>query len=132
MTVLNDRLYLGSAYGFGACMVYEAEANSGQPSSPGNELLFPEPETTPRPIAAGEPDRLEEVRLFPNPARDFIEVQMPTQTYAQYLIFDLEGRVVSFGLINSTNEFIPIDRLPRGTYLLRLKGEGEADKMLRL
>ena len=74
---------------------------------------------------------LERISIFPNPAGDLLEITLPVDTYRHYLIYNLNGKLVASGQINSSAEVISVRRLARGTYLLRLKGDGEADRTVR-
>ena len=74
------------------------------------------------PLSVDETTRLEDLSIFPNPARDFIQVSdfkadRQTQTYR---IISLQGQIVMEGNLNSSR--ININQLDQGTYILQVDG----------
>ena len=64
-----------------------------------------------------EAENTQELNLYPNPAKDFVMVDEAPQG-STYLIFDLNGRLVDQGVLNSNR----IDlSLPEGTYITNIK-----------
>ena len=59
------------------------------------------------------------ISIFPNPARDHINV-VGMENTATYSITDLGGRIVAQGLLESGR--IPVSELSNGTYILLLEG----------
>jgi len=59
------------------------------------------------------------ISIFPNPARDHINV-IGMENTATYSITDLGGRIVAQGLLESGR--IPVSELSNGTYILLLEG----------
>ncbi|MGM0620021.1 MAG: T9SS type A sorting domain-containing protein [Bacteroidota bacterium] len=63
-------------------------------------------------------DRTEEVRVYPNPATDgkvFVNVQKPTQV----AVFNMAGSMVKSQLVESENDFISVNDLQPGMYIIR-------------
>ena len=77
----------------------------------------------------------ESMRLFPNPATDFTELQFsaPLQSSSTMYVFDLNGRqrLSSFLPAGSTSLRISTRQLDSGVYLLRVAGNGTC-RSLRL
>ena len=72
-------------------------------------------------VSVGEEElaEQEQVRLYPNPARDqfFIETNEPGATY---MITDMFGREILKGNLTGTRQAINIQNLPDGIYSIRL------------
>ena len=73
-------------------------------------------------LAAGtvstENSELPEIKVFPNPATDFITAEGISQ--APYTILDVTGKVVSQGILNSQR--IDVSDLNEGLYILNIRG----------
>jgi len=67
----------------------------------------------------GIDESLRNISIFPNPARDHINV-VGMENTATYSITDLGGRIVAQGLLESGR--IPVSELSNGTYILLLEG----------
>ncbi len=64
-----------------------------------------------------------ELNIFPNPARDYLQVQgEKLGANAQYLIYDLSGRIVKEG--NLLGERVSLSGLETGAYIFQLRSEG--------
>ena len=58
------------------------------------------------------------VTLYPNPAEDFVSIQLPeNHTHAQLSIYNLTGQVISQKQITQPNQQIPITDLGNGMYI---------------
>ncbi len=64
-----------------------------------------------------------DLQIFPNPASDYILVNVPTQY--SYQIIDLTGRRVQASDISSSQNNIDVSQLPVGTYILKINAEGK-------
>ncbi|NBB88711.1 MAG: T9SS type A sorting domain-containing protein [Bacteroidetes bacterium] len=63
------------------------------------------------------------IRLFPNPAHRFIQIQIPRNTQVQHCkIFNLEGIEVLHSPLPQSNITLEISQLPPGFYWLQVKG----------
>jgi hypothetical protein len=60
------------------------------------------------------------VSLFPNPANDFITVQLERTLELSWSIYSSDGRMVSDGNSNTSQIQIPTDRLSSGAYTLHI------------
>jgi hypothetical protein len=62
------------------------------------------------------------VNAFPNPAGDFLRVQIDDmhQSGAQIRLFDLSGRLVIEQHVNASPQQVNLTSLSRGTYLLKV------------
>jgi hypothetical protein len=65
------------------------------------------------------------IRLFPNPVRDLLtlEIQKPEQGM-NYRLFDLTGKLLKTGRVNSTETQIQMDSFREGTYVLSVDVSG--------
>jgi len=73
------------------------------------------------------PERLvPQLDIYPNPARDHIQISHSGNgsSNSPYRIFDLNGRVITQGLIQPENPMIGISDLPDGFYVLELNLDG--------
>ena len=61
------------------------------------------------------------LRVFPNPASDFLQVT-GAQTGTRYDLLDARGRSVRTGIVLSGNSTISLSSLPAGSYFLRVAG----------
>jgi dienelactone hydrolase len=62
-------------------------------------------------------------QIFPNPAQKMLRIQGQIQSNIPYYLYNLEGRVVLYGLIDEGQDAIAIENLKNGTYVLQLVGE---------
>jgi len=66
------------------------------------------------------------LRVFPNPAVDFIYVQMPNfEVEATATIYDLKGSTIHQFKLKNTAQELSIQHLPRGMYLLAVESSGQ-------
>jgi hypothetical protein len=61
-----------------------------------------------------------ELKLYPNPASNFIKADLPATGVIQYWIYDYLGRIIINGSIQSKEEKIDIKRLNSGFYFLQI------------
>ena len=62
------------------------------------------------------------LNIFPNPAKDFIEIRgLPLIDYS-YTILNLQGQLVQAGTLSVENSTILLNELPKGSYFLQLNG----------
>ena len=61
------------------------------------------------------------VRLYPNPAHDFLELETNGNCY-QWQIMDLLGKAITQGDVKGIRTEINIERLPVGVYVIRIDG----------
>ncbi|GAB4255719.1 MAG: hypothetical protein Kow0027_22560 [Saprospiraceae bacterium] len=76
--------------------------------------------------ATGEKATAPTVAIYPNPAKEFVEVILPEHTAGplQIQIIDQLGRAVYTGDWRGENELhIPVSNIPNGLYWLRLNGQ---------
>ncbi|MGC9344955.1 MAG: T9SS type A sorting domain-containing protein, partial [Bacteroidales bacterium] len=60
-------------------------------------------------------------RVYPNPAGDFLNIQLPESTLkAQLVLINLQGQMVKRIQINENNSRISLSDLESGFYMLRL------------
>jgi hypothetical protein len=66
--------------------------------------------------------------IFPNPANDFIRIELPASSVlpASIDILDCSGRLVKQTTMKSSNENIMVDELSSGVYLVRIKTEARS------
>lgn len=65
------------------------------------------------------------VRVFPNPAKDVLEVSIDESGFkvADYSLLDNIGRIVLTGQIEQTQNRIELSQLPKGLYFLQLSNQ---------
>ncbi len=56
-------------------------------------------------------------RMYPNPAKDFVKIELPNGKY-NYQIFSVDGRVVSTGKL--IDNIISVRNLPKGNYIIKV------------
>ena len=74
------------------------------------------------------------LHVYPNPARDFLQVQISNETSGQWRIFDLQGRSLAHGALVEGNLRIELGNFKPGVYFLRLhteKGEVFQQKFVK-
>ncbi len=68
-----------------------------------------------------ETNQISGIRVFPNPARDFIQVNSTDNSLKKLTIYNLAGQVV-LNLSGLTEfQIVPVSNLPNGLYLLKLE-----------
>lgn len=58
--------------------------------------------------------------VYPNPANDFVYIDVKNTNACQVLICDMDGKSVFSGMYNGQKNVIPLNNLPKGMYLLRI------------
>jgi hypothetical protein len=74
---------------------------------------------------------LEQLRFFPNPASDFVQLEQPDKDPVAYQLLDLQGRVHASGSLEFGRHTIGLQDLSNGIYLLMLQ-QGTAFRYERL
>lgn len=64
-----------------------------------------------------------EVHIYPNPANNFIQIDIPTNKSFLYSIFSFEGKLISTSELTANQ--INIENLIPGIYILEIKNENE-------
>jgi aminopeptidase YwaD len=81
------------------------------------------PAQTELPVPQGE------VRVFPNPAKDILHVQLPDgASVANIVITDLPGRTLLRAEISSLNSSVSVAGIPAGVYILSVKAAGQTTR----
>jgi len=69
-----------------------------------------------------------DVEIYPNPAKEIINIDVGGDLSYQVNLYDLEGRL----LMSSTNtKHLVLDSTPKGTYLLEIKDKNSDQKVVR-
>ena len=61
-----------------------------------------------------------EILIYPNPAKDFINIEIDLKEETQYNIYSISGKMVLSGIINSKNRSIKLPNLSAGLYIFKL------------
>ena len=61
--------------------------------------------------------------IYPNPAKEFINVQVDLTEDAQYNIYSISGELVCSGILNSHNKTIKLPSLSKGLYIFQLQNK---------
>ncbi len=61
--------------------------------------------------------------IFPNPATNTITVNLPLETFSQYEICDITGKICSSGTMQNMSQTIDIGDIPSGTYILKVASD---------
>ena len=64
-----------------------------------------------------------QVSIFPNPAKNYIILEMDDFKSKIYEVFDLQGRKVLTGMLTSNQTNISISQLSKGTYTIVIQGQ---------
>ncbi len=64
-----------------------------------------------------------QIKVYPNPTKDFIQISAESNDLLRCSIFDGNGQLVMQKLIQGEQEQMDLQSLPRGIYLLRLQGQ---------
>ena len=64
-----------------------------------------------------------ELRIFPNPTSDWVNIERATQEMLDITLRDLNGRALQSFRSNSSQEQVQIAHLPQGVYFLELRNE---------
>lgn len=63
-----------------------------------------------------------ELLVYPNPASDFLNLQINLETATSYAVTDMTGRIVQEGELNGNNPQINVSGLKAGNYILSMQG----------
>lgn len=85
-------------------------------------------------IATAEATPRSTLRLYPNPSSDWLTLDLPKNgTKQKYQIINPLGTVILSGVVDESKPVIEIQRLPQGSYLLRMEGNpGDYAKFIKL
>ncbi len=61
-----------------------------------------------------------EVKVYPNPASDYIDIQMEFKTQSTINLFSIDGRLIESYVDINQNIVLPISHLTKGVYLIKL------------
>lgn len=68
-------------------------------------------------------DELQSLSVYPNPARDIVFVEFTENgTKRDYILYDLNGKVMNEGVLEQSGASIGIETLMKGMYLLKVDG----------
>ena len=70
-----------------------------------------------------------DISIAPNPAEDFIILQMPNNSRVNYQIVDFYGRKILAGTVNSEISSIDLNPLRSGTYLIICEMDGKMNQI---
>ena len=62
------------------------------------------------------------VKVYPNPVTDFINISDIGEVFSTYIIMDISGKKVATGQISGNDSRIDLRHLPAGNYFLKLSG----------
>lgn len=66
------------------------------------------------------------IRIYPNPTSDVIQIESKTNKINTYSLADLSGRVLLSNKLDALNSQINISHLPKGVYILTLTTNGQS------
>lgn len=71
------------------------------------------------------PDIIQElnIKVYPNPATNFIYVETDDSSHLNFLISDINGNIKASGVLQSTQEKISTENYSNGTYLIKIYSE---------
>ncbi len=69
---------------------------------------------------ANTTEHSQEVKIFPNPCSNEINIFLPNNTLTEYTIFSISGKILDSGTIENTNNRINTANLSEGIYLIRI------------
>ena len=104
-----------------SCKAGVCSAGASVDCDDGNAAI--NPAQTELPVQQGE------VRVFPNPAKDILHVQLPDgASVANIVITDLPGRTLLRAEISSLNSSVSVAGIPAGVYILSVKAAGQTTR----
>ncbi len=65
----------------------------------------------------------EKIKIYPNPATDFLNIEMSEAQKVQYSIFDLQGRKMQSQILENTFNTIKISTLAKGLYVIEIRNK---------
>ncbi|HCK21158.1 MAG TPA: hypothetical protein DHW15_03055 [Bacteroidetes bacterium] len=65
----------------------------------------------------------ESIRLFPNPAHDYVTIETGTTAASMVTLINITGQVVSNWQVNGAMTTIPLTDIPSGSYILQITNE---------
>ena len=71
-----------------------------------------------------------EAKIYPNPARDFLYLELPDNSFDKYEVYSLTGQLVAQGKCNSTLEKIDLSTLSTGLYIFKVMSN-ERDEYIK-
>lgn len=74
-------------------------------------------------VSAGERFNAPEVVIYPNPATDMLNIQVPGNAYQKLEIFNIAGQKVRNTILTSANQVINVESLNEGLYIISFSGE---------
>ncbi len=60
----------------------------------------------------------DELRVYPNPAADYVQVELPGAEITRLVLHDLQGRVVRMSEVTRGTVVLSVEGIPQGLYLL--------------
>lgn len=66
------------------------------------------------------PEWTTQIKIYPNPAEEYFYVERVTAEVSPWILYDLNGRMMSSGVLLGTNEQISLQGLTEGMYILDL------------
>ena len=89
-----------------------------------NQEITDEATLTVIPVSATNEIGMSSMEVFPNPAKDKIYFESPSQDQFEYVVYDIQGMEKLIGmLIPSVENSISIGHLPPGIYFIHLKNQ---------
>lgn len=76
------------------------------------------------------------LKIFPNPASDWVEIQnlRAVNQHYEYRLLDLSGKIILSGTIAEGPSVIPVEQLQKGLYILHVtnsRGDGSSYKIMK-
>lgn len=74
------------------------------------------------------------MKVYPNPTLSDVVLQLGNMSLdkVDYVLFDIQGRLLLQRRITQDLTTIPMERYPRGTYLLKVSSDGEMLKTFKI
>ena len=63
------------------------------------------------------------ILFSPNPANDFIKIEMDFMNNTEYKIYSTVGKLISSGLMHTNDHMINISNLSSGIYILQIESQ---------
>ena len=108
---------------------------NNQPNSHAVFALYHNPEfTTPYVGISNYGEKLSDLRIWPNPANNSLNVVSDNNPIDYITIMDLSGKILMRKNVGNNNTILNISHLPTGTYLLETvcKGEVFVNKFVKI